>query len=238
MEVAVVIPAHLGSTRLSAKVLRDLCGKTILERVYERAKKAKQIKSVYIATSDSEIIEAAEKFKAQVIKTEKKHLCGTSRVSEAALKINEEIIINVQADEPFISWELIDQLSLKMAEDKTIDILTAVKKIDKKSDIENPNVVKTVFDKSLNALYFSRSAIPYESSQAYKHVGIYCFRRSFLIAYPGLEESPQEKSEKLEQLRFLWNGYKIKVLITEFEGIGIDSAEDLERAKELLKCKK
>jgi len=236
MEIAAVIPAHLASKRLSRKVLIKVAGKTILQHVYERVKSADKISSVYIAASDDEIIEEAKRFQADFIKTSSHHDSGTSRVAEAAFKIDAGVIINVQADEPLISPDLLNQMAAQMVKDSSIKILTPVKKIKDKNEIETPDVVKVVFDKDLNALYFSRCEIPYGGEEFYKHIGVYCFSAGFLKEYSGLPESPLEGEERLEQLRFIWNGYKIRVFITEYESIGVDTEEDLNRMKQLLKC--
>ncbi len=235
MEVAAVIPAHLASRRLSRKVLVKVAGKTILQHVYERVKSADKISRVYVAASDEEIIEEAERFQADVIKTSSHHKSGTSRVAEAASKINAGVIINIQADEPLISPELLNQLAGRMIKDSSIKILTPVKKIKDENEIKDANVVKVVFDKNLNALYFSRCEIPYGGKEFYKHIGVYCFSADFLKEYPILTESPLEGAEKLEQLRLLWNGYKIRVFITEYESIGVDTEKDLKKVMELIK---
>ena len=235
MEVVAVIPARISSTRFPGKVLKHLGGKSILAYVYERVRSAKMIQDVYIATADAEIIKEAEFIGAKWIKTEKEHSSGTSRVAEAASKIKASIYINVQADEPLISPDLLNELALKMLQDNKIEILTALGEIKNKSEAENPNVVKVVWDKDFNALYFSRSVIPYGTDTFFKHIGIYCFREEFLHNYPFLEKSPLEEKEKLEQLSFLWNGYKIKVHLTEYENISIDTPEDLEKVKRILK---
>ena len=173
MEIAAVIPAHLASRRLPRKALIKVAGKTILQHVYERVKSADKISSVYIASSDDEIIEEVRRFKADFIKTYRYHTSGTSRVAEAASNLNAGIVINVQADEPLISPELLNQMAAQMVKDGSIKILTPVKKIRDTKEIQDPNIVKAVFDKNLNALYFSRLPIPYESGETYKHIGVY-----------------------------------------------------------------
>jgi 3-deoxy-manno-octulosonate cytidylyltransferase (CMP-KDO synthetase) len=233
MEVVAVIPARLASTRFPNKVLAKIGKKTLLQMVYEQIKSVGCVDKIYIATCDEEIISEARAFGAEAISTSKNHSSGTSRIAEAIRNISAEIILNVQADEPLISPLLLDKLVNKMKEDSEIKILTPVKKIEKPEEIYDPNVVKVVFDKDNYALYFSRQPIPTEGDR-YKHIGVYCYRRDILLYYPRLEASPLEKQEKLEQLRFLWHGYKIKVEITDYESIGVDTPEDLEKVKELL----
>ncbi|MDD5614284.1 MAG: 3-deoxy-manno-octulosonate cytidylyltransferase [Candidatus Omnitrophica bacterium] len=234
MEIAAVIPARLASERLPRKVLRLIKGKTLIRHVYERVKEAKTISNVYVATSDQEIIDEVESFGGNFIKTVQKHDCGTSRVSEAITEIEAQIVINVQADEPLISPQMLDSLSNHMINNENIEILTPVKKIEQKTDILDVNVVKVVFDKDNHAVYFSRLPIPYGGDVFYKHIGVYCFRRSFLMKYARLAESPLEEYERLEQLRFLWNGYKIAVFVTDYQAIGIDTEEDLKRVEEII----
>jgi 3-deoxy-manno-octulosonate cytidylyltransferase (CMP-KDO synthetase) len=234
VEIAAVIPAHLDSKRLSRKVLREIKGKSLIEHVYSRVKESKLIERVYIASSDKEIIERASFFGAACIETSKGHNCGTSRVSEAAADIDADIIINVQADEPLISYQLLDSMAEAMLKNKDIDIMTPVKKITDAGEINNTNVVKVLFDKESKALYFSRLPLPYNGESFYKHIGIYCFRKSFLVKYSGLEESDMDKSERLEQLKFLYNGYRITVFITEYDTVGVDTEEDLKRVEGIL----
>ena len=234
MEIVAVIPARLASTRFPGKVLSRINGRTLLSYVYERVKSASRIEEVYIASGDDEIIEEAQLLKARYIRTQEKHSSGTSRISEVARQLESEIIINVQADEPLISPELLDELATVIAENKDIQILTPVKIIETSYEKKDPNVVKVVFDRNFNALYFSRSPIPYGGSDYYKHIGIYCFRKDILLRYPDMLECELEREEKLEQLRFLWNGYKIRVFITDYESIGVDTPEDLEKVESLL----
>jgi len=233
MEIVAIIPARLGSTRFPRKVLAKIGEKTLLQMVYERVKSVPTIDKIYIATPDDEIKSCAHSFGAEVIMTSPGHTSGTSRIAEAAGDIPAEIILNVQADEPLISPLLLENLVNIMKMSPEIEILTPVKKIEKTHEDNDPNVVKVVFDKDNYALYFSRQPIPTEGDK-YKHIGIYCYRREVLLYYPQLEPSPLEKQEKLEQLRFLWHGYKIKVEITNYDSIGVDTPEDLEKVKEVL----
>jgi len=229
MKVIGVIPARLDSTRFPAKVLADLWGKPIIQHVYERARKAKRLDEVLIATDDEKIFDTAKKFGAEVVMTSKKHLTGTDRVSEAVKKNNAEIVINIQADVPLISPLMIDRVAEVLLDDSTLVMATLMKKIEKKEEFYNPNVVKVVIDKQGFALYFSRSPIPYlkDNFVSYKHIGVYGYRKDFLLTFVQLPRSPLEKIENLEQLRVLENGYKIKMIETDYELIEVDTKEDL-----------
>ena len=229
MKVIGVIPARLDSTRFPAKVLADLWGKPIIQHVYERARKAKRLDEVLIATDDEKIFDTAKKFGAEVVMTSKKHLTGTDRVSEAVKKINAEIVINIQADVPLISPLIIDRVVKVLSDNSTLVMATLMKKIEKKEEFYNPNVVKVVIDKQGFALYFSRSPIPYlkDNFVSYKHIGVYGYRKDFLLTFVQLPRSPLEKIENLEQLRVLENGYKIKMIETDYELIEVDTKEDL-----------
>ena len=229
MKVIGVIPARLDSTRFPAKVLADLWGKPIIQHVYERARKAKRLDEVLIATDDEKIFDTAKKFGAEVVITSKKHLTGTDRVSEAVKKINAEIVINIQADVPLISPLMIDRVVKVLSDNSTLVMATLMKKIEKKEEFYNPNVVKVVIDKQGFALYFSRSPIPYlkDNFVSYKHIGVYGYRKDFLLTFVQLPRSPLEKIENLEQLRVLENGYKIKMIETDYELIEVDTKEDL-----------
>ena len=229
MKVIGVIPARIDSTRFPAKVLADLWGKPIIQHVYERARKAKRLDEVLIATDDEKIFATAKKFGAEVVMTSKKHLTGTDRVSEAVKKNNAEIVINIQADVPLISPLMIDRVAEVLLDDSTLVMATLMKKIEKKEEFYNPNVVKVVIDKQGFALYFSRSPIPYlkDNFVSYKHIGVYGYRKDFLLTFVQLPRSPLEKIENLEQLRVLENGYKIKMIETDYELIEVDTKEDL-----------
>jgi len=229
MKVIGVIPTRLDSTRFPAKVLADLWGKPIIQHVYERARKAKRLDEVLIATDDEKIFDTAKKFGAEVVITSKKHLTGTDRVSEAVKKNNAEIVINIQADVPLISPLMIDRVVKVLSDNSTLVMATLMKKIEKKEEFYNPNVVKVVIDKQGFALYFSLSPIPYlkDNFVSYKHIGVYGYRKDFLLTFVQLPRSPLEKTENLEQLRVLENGYKIKMIETDYELIEVDTKEDL-----------
>ncbi len=244
MSALVVIPARYNSVRFPGKPLAIIAGKSMIRHVYERAKAASHIKEVFVATDDYRIYSAVEEFGGIACMTSDKHLSGTDRVAEALEKIDtlgyslreEDVVINVQGDEPLIDPKLIDELALLMSQ-ATMPMATFAKPIYKKMEIENPNVVKVVFDMQKDALYFSRSPIPFQRGDAryYKHIGIYGYRKGFLKKLTSLPQTPLEQSEQLEQLRAIENGYKIRIAITESETLGVDVPEDIERVEKWIK---
>jgi len=205
MKVIGVIPARFNSTRFPGKVLANLRGKPIIQHVYERAKKAKRLDEILIATDDERVFKVAEKFGAKVVMTSKEHLTGTDRVSEAVKKLKAEIVINIQADAPLINPLMIDKVAEVLLDDSNLIMATLMKRIEKKGELCNPNIVKVVTDSQGFALYFSRSPIPYAKNNfiSYKHIGAYGYRRKFLLIFVQLSRSPLEKIENLEQLRAL-----------------------------------
>ena len=247
LKFIVLIPARYASTRFPAKPLALLGGKPVIQRVYEQVTKV--ISSVAVATDDERIAAAVESFGGRAIMTSPDHQSGTDRCWEAYQKVGEEydVVINVQGDEPFIAESQLRAI-MECFEDENTDIATLVKPFAEEDGIEaleNPNSPKVVLDKQSRAIYFSRSVIPYlrgvERSEwlshhtFYKHIGIYAFRAEVLKAITKLPISPLEKAESLEQLRWLDNGYKIGVGLTDIETVGIDTPEDLERAELFLK---
>ncbi|MFH0992411.1 MAG: 3-deoxy-manno-octulosonate cytidylyltransferase [bacterium] len=240
-----VIPARYASQRFPGKPLVDLLGKPMIQRVYEQAHKAKLIDCVVIATDDKRIEEAVLKFGGEAKLTSPDIKSGSDRVAAVAQMIHGDIYVNIQGDEPLIEPEMIDLGISVLLEDSAAHVGTVVRKIDNPADLTNPNVVKVILDKQQYALYFSRSVIPWVRDEAdqqqwlehqafYKHIGLYTFRREFLLKYSQLEESPLEKSERLEQLRILEHGYRIKVGITRYESIPIDTPEDVERVRAII----
>lgn len=243
MRVLAIIPARYASTRFPAKPLALLGGKPIVQRVYEQV--AKVVKRVVVATDDERIYNAVVAFGGEVVMTSPNHKSGTDRCAEAyeKLECEADIVINVQGDEPFIATEQIESL-IRCFENEKIEIATLAKPFSANDGIEtleNPNSPKVVLSTKGEAIYFSRSVIPFlrgvERSEwlqhhtFYKHIGIYAFRAKTLTAITQLPQSPLEEAEKLEQLRWLENGYKIGVGITDIETIGIDTPEDLHRAE-------
>lgn len=237
MEAIGVIPARLGSTRLKEKILVDLCGKPIIQHVYERAKKSKLLQDVIIACDDRRVLEKVRDFGGKAVLTSKDHPTGTDRLTEVVNDIDVRLVINIQGDEPFIDPMMIDDLITLMNTDSRQVMGTVVKKSNSREEFRNPDVVKAVVDKDRNVLYFSRSAIPTflkEGGFFYKHIGVYAFTKDFLFTFKALPPSRLEKSERLEQLRALENGYRIAAIETTIDTIGIDTAEDLRRARDLL----
>lgn len=234
-----VIPSRYASTRLEGKPLKDICGHTMIEWVYKRTKLS-NLDEVVVATDDERIYEEVEKFGGKAILTSKEHENGTSRIAEVCTKYEDyDVIVNVQGDEPLIESEMINSIINSFKEDDTISMSTLKYKIDTMEEIENPNYVKVITDKKGYALYFSRSVIPYprklDIQNYYKHVGIYGYKRDFVVEYAKMEPTPLELSESLEQLRALENGYRIKVMETPYKIIGVDTQEELEKVREYIK---
>ena len=225
MKKVIIIPARLDSSRLPKKVLLDLKGKTVIQRVYEQCLKVKNVDEVYIATDSLEIKEVCETFTNQVIITKSTHQSGTDRIGEAVSAIACDIVINVQGDEPFIEPSLIEAL-VNSFSNSEISMSSAMSKINNVKDLHNPNVVKVVTDLHNNALFFSRSLLPFPRDvkeisianedarkvSVFRHIGIYGYRKDFLLKFVNMEQSYLEKVEKLEQLRALENGFKIKMI--------------------------
>jgi len=211
----------------------------MLQHVWERTCQARYLTDVVIATDDQRIQEAAQGFRARVVMTRSDHVSGTDRVAEAASASQASIIVNVQGDEPMIDPAAIDAAILGLLDDDmgTVPMGTIKKRIERPADIQDPNVVKVVTDAQGNALYFSRSPIPFaregENPAYFKHIGLYVYRRDFLLSYPDLPIGPLERAERLEQLRALENGFKIRVVETEYESLGVDTPEDWKQVAEL-----
>ncbi len=214
----------------------------MLEHVFERASHARYLTRVVIATDDDRIAEEARRFQAPVQMTRADQLSGTDRVAEVASAGDAQIIVNIQGDEPLIDPAAIDAAVLSILDHPDIPMGTLKKRIEDPSEIDNPNVVKVVTNLAGNAIYFSRSTIPYlrgpdpghsEDLHRFKHIGLYVYRRDFLLSYPDLPVGPLEKVERLEQLRALENGYPIRVVETEYESLGVDTPEDFERVSKL-----
>ena len=237
-QVIIVIPARYGSTRFAGKPLAEINGKPMIYHVYQRAKKAKCVDDVIVATDDERIKNAVEKFNGKAVMTSKEHKSGTDRVAEVARSINADIIVNVQGDEPLISPEAIEQAVMPLIDDKNIVASTLMTKITKSIEYEDPNTVKVVTDKEGFALYFSRSLIPYhrekERLKVYKHIGIYVYRKEFLLELANMQQTFLERIEGLEQLRVLENGFKIKVVETDYDSISVDTQKGLEVVKKII----
>jgi 3-deoxy-manno-octulosonate cytidylyltransferase (CMP-KDO synthetase) len=214
----------------------------MLQHVYERASQARYLTNLIIATDDDRIADAARLFGAIVRMTRADHVSGTDRVAEIASAENADIVVNIQGDEPLIDPAAVDAAILPVAHEQEIVMATLKKRIEDPGEIGNPNVVKVVCDAAGDAIYFSRCPIPYVRDSAakggvtgihFKHIGLYVYRREFLLQYSDLPQGPLEQAEKLEQLRALENGFRIRVVETEYESLGVDTPEDLERVTSL-----
>ena len=247
--IMAVIPARYASSRFPGKALARLDSRTMLEHVYERVSMSRYTGSVLVATDDRRIYEEARSFGARVQMTRQDHLSGTDRVAEVASAYADvELVVNVQGDEPLIDPAAIDAAILPLLDEPSIPMGTLKKRIEDPREVSDANVVKIVTDRFENAIYFSRSTIPYsgnteppgDPSQTrrahFKHIGLYVYRRDFLLRYPDFPVGPLERAERLEQLRALENGYKIRVVETDYESLGVDTPEDLERVQSLMRA--
>jgi 3-deoxy-manno-octulosonate cytidylyltransferase (CMP-KDO synthetase) len=238
VDVAGIIPARDGSTRLPGKPLADLGGKPLIRHVYERASQA--LSTVIVATDDERVLQAVRAFGGRAVLTRADHRCGTERVAEVAEGLTADIIVNIQGDEPFIDPPMIREVIAPLVADADLPMATLSRKITSEEDLANPGVVKVVTDHRGDALYFSRSLIPYPRHSEFcrwrEHVGIYAYRRGFLLAYVQWAPTPLEQAESLEQLRVLEHGLPIRVVETACgQGtFSIDTPEDLARANAYL----
>ncbi|MEX2271027.1 MAG: 3-deoxy-manno-octulosonate cytidylyltransferase [Vicinamibacterales bacterium] len=232
----VIIPARYHSTRLPGKVLSDIGGQPMIQHVYRRAALA-QTSGVVVATDDERVRDVVEGFGGRVLMTSERHATGTDRLAEAVRFLDADIIINVQADEPLIEPAMIDQAAAALEDAPAAAIGTLRKAIETEAELANPNVVKVVVDLSGRALYFSRAAVPFvrdgrRAHSAWRHVGIYAYRREALLQLAALPPTPLEQSESLEQLRALEHGFVIQTAETSHDTIGVDTPEDLERVRQ------
>jgi 3-deoxy-manno-octulosonate cytidylyltransferase (CMP-KDO synthetase) len=234
--IVALIPARFHSTRFPGKPLADLAGKPLIEHVYRRTAAASSVGAVVVATDDPRIVEAVESFGGVARLTGRSHRTGTDRLAEVADDLTADIVVNVQGDEPLVEPEMIEEAIRPLADDAALMMTTLRRRIVDPDDYANPHVVKVVVDREGNALYFSRAAIPFSrgAADAYKHVGLYAYRRSFLLAFARLQPTPLEVAESLEQLRALEHGFRIRAVETEYDSIGVDTPEDLERVRRLL----
>lgn len=235
--IVVVIPARYGSIRFEGKPLADIGGKPMIWHVYERSLQAELVDDVIVATDNPRIWEVVRDFGGAVVMTSEKHQCGTDRIAEVAEKIDADIIVNVQGDEPLIDPRAIDQAVHPLVEDKSLKMCTLMKQITDLKEFRDPNVVKVVTDRGGYAVYFSRAQIPYPRDpahfQAYKHVGVYVYRKGFLLELAGMDQTPLEMTESLEQLRALENNIRIKVVETPYDSFSVDTPEDLDVVRKL-----
>lgn len=241
MKVIAVIPARYASTRFPAKLMQELGGKTIIRRTYEATVATELFDDVFVVTDSTLIYDEVKIHGGKVVYSVKEHESGSDRIAEAVAAIEADIVINVQGDEPFVNKDNLEKLIeiFRADKEKQIDLASLMTPIDDWNRIENPNNVKVVVDENQLALYFSRSVIPYPRDketqvQYYQHIGVYAFRREALLEFTTWPMKFLEATEKLEQLRYLEYGKRIKMAITQHTGIGIDTPEDLEQAKALL----
>jgi len=234
-DVIAVIPARYSSTRFEGKVLADIAGRPMIQHVWERARQAKLVDELIIACDDERVAAAAREFGATVAMTAKQHTCGTDRIAEVVNPLECKVVVNIQADEPLLHPTMIDNVARVLLDEPSIAMATIIKRIDDPAAITDPHVVKVVMDKNDFALYFSRAPIPFlaHSSEVkkpvyYKHIGLYGYTKDFLFTFKNLKPSYLEKTERLEQLRVLQEGYRIKVIETQYDTIGVDTPEDLE----------
>jgi len=245
MEIVGVIPARYGSSRFPGKPLAMIQGKPMVVHVYERACKAKNLSSVVIATDDKRILLEAGKYGAHAVMTRADHACGSDRIAEVADSMECNIVVNIQGDEPLIEPNMIDQVVQPLLDDPQSPMATLKKRIVSLEELTNPNVVKVISDINGYALYFSRSCIPFPKKgweevlmgtsdivlkkDFYRHVGLYAYRKDFLMEYTRMAPGKLEQLEELEQLRVLENGYKIKVAETQYDTIAVDAPEDINK---------
>ncbi|KAB0664689.1 3-deoxy-manno-octulosonate cytidylyltransferase [Oryzomonas japonica] len=247
MKITAIIPARYASTRFPGKALADIGGRPMIQHVYERACKASLVSRVIVATDDTRIADAIRLIGGEAVMTSTSHETGTDRLAEVAHSLDTDIIVNVQGDEPLISPEMIDQAIEPFLHDPALQMGTLKTRIKCLHDFLSPNVVKVVTGADGCALYFSRSPLPFFRDKwqdlkdesfangkllCYKHVGLYVYRRDFLLEYAAMPPTFLEISEKLEQLRAIENGIRIRVIETEFESIGVDTPDDLAKAQE------
>lgn len=243
MKAIGVIPARWGATRFEGKILANLLGKPVIQHVWENAKRAKTLDDLIVACDDERILKVVEAFGGKAIYTSPDQPSGTDRIAEVVNPLDVDIAVNIQGDEPLIKPIMIDSLVLALEDEKIAHMATIIKKIDDQEELTNSNVVKVVIDKNGYALYFSRYAIPYNRTGEtdpkkrpvyYKHIGLYAYTKDFLFTLRSLSVSLLENAEKLEQLRVLENGYKIKTVETKFDTVGIDRPDDLKKAEDQL----
>ncbi|MFC1698661.1 3-deoxy-manno-octulosonate cytidylyltransferase [Candidatus Omnitrophota bacterium] len=239
MKAIGVIPARYESSRFPGKCLAPIFDRPLIQYTYEAALKATSLEELLIATDDERIVQAVEKFGGRAVLTAKEHQSGTDRLTEVVNPIDAEIVVNIQADEPLIHFSMINDLVDALEQQSDPPMATLIHRIEDQNELRDPNVVKAVKDKNNFAIYFSRSLIPHPRSSFnipdqllfYKHIGLYAYTKDFLFTFTNLPVGELEQVERLEQLRALEHGYKIKLIETNFDTIGVDTPEDLEKVK-------
>jgi len=242
LEITAIIPARYASTRFEGKPLAELLKKPMIQHVYERCLESSMLDRVIVATDDERIYDAVKAFNGEAVMTSASHETGTDRLAEVAASLKSDLVVNVQGDEPLIRPAMIDEAIKPLADDRSILMGTLKSTIKESRELHSPSVVKVVADRNDYALYFSRFSIPFVRDEQpalifcnhYKHIGLYVFDREFLLEFSKMEPTPLEKSEKLEQLRALEHGYRIKVVHTELDSLGVDTPQDLARVREIM----
>jgi len=242
MSVVCIIPSRYQSSRFNGKPLADLCGKPMIQHVYERVMQARTLSYAAVATDDERIFRAVEKFGGRAVMTSARHRSGTDRIAEAVAGLGlaaDDIVVNIQGDQPLFAPAQIDEVAAPLIADPSIPMSTLIYKIQREEEIFHPNAVKVVFDSDHFALYFSRATVPYVRDRGlkadyFKHHGIYAYRRDFLATFTNLPEGKLEKLEALEQLRALEHGYRIKVIVTEHDSVEVDTPEELARVRDII----
>lgn len=242
MKTIAMIPARYSASRFPGKLMKDLEGKPVILRTYEAAVNSQLFDEVFVVTDSDMIYELIQSANGKVIKSLKEHSCGSDRIAEAVENMNVDIVINVQGDEPFIDKKSLEKLIALFQNDtqREVDLASLMVEMNTIADVQNPNNVKVIVDPNDFALYFSRSPIPYQRDEEidityYKHVGVYAFRKEALIEFYHTPVTPLEAAEKIEAIRYSEMGKKIKMIKTDFVAVGIDTPEDLEKAKLFLK---
>jgi 3-deoxy-manno-octulosonate cytidylyltransferase (CMP-KDO synthetase) len=242
VKVVCIIPSRYQSTRFPGKPLADLCGKPMIQHVYERVIQSKTVSRAAVATDDARIFEAVQRFGGQAVLTSPRHRSGTDRIAEAVAGLGlqeDDIVVNIQGDQPLFESSQIDEVAEPLLADASLPMATLIYKIVRGEEIFHPNAVKVVFDGDHFALYFSRATIPYvrdrgQQASYYKHHGIYAYRKSFLDTFTRLPEGKLERLEALEQLRALEHGYRIKVVETVHDSVEVDTPEELKRVSDII----
>ena len=242
IQVVCIIPSRYESSRFPGKPLADLCGKPMIQHVYERVLRAKTVSSAAVATDDERIFSAVRAFGGRAVMTSPRCRSGTDRIAEAVETMglkDDDIVVNIQGDQPLFETVQVDEVVQPLLDDPTIPMSTLIYRIVRDEEITHPNAVKTVFDRDCFALYFSRATIPYvrdwwKTAEYFKHHGIYAYRRDFLRTFTSLPEGVLERLEALEQLRALEHGYRIKVVVTPHDSVEVDTPQELERVRRLI----
>ncbi len=242
--IVAIIPARYHSNRFEGKPLAEICGKPMIQRVYERASSVSLLSRVAVATDDDRIADCVRSFGGEAVMTRRDHNSGTDRLAEAVEIMGvaeEDVVVNIQGDQPLFPPEVVEQVAGPLLEDLSLPMATLIYKIVREEEIDDPNHVKTVFDIHGRALYFSRATIPFQRDSMevrppsyYKHLGFYAYRKGFLLTFVGLLEGEWERLEKLEQLRALEYGYEIKVVETEYDSVGVDTPKDIKQVEKLM----